>query len=245
MKKITLLLAIISVFCSNLIAQDNFQLGLNLSPNINWLKANSENLKSDGQNLGFNFGVTADFNITENYAFATGVNIIRTGGELQYPDVQVITSPNGTKSEVGGKTKADINLRYIEVPLTLKLSTNEIGYITYYGQFGLGLGFNFDATADLEFTYPGSTATVSRSDVDYKDEINFLRTSLIVGVGAEYNLSGNTSLLMGLSFNNGFSNVLSEDNYDADANGNGVPGDRNKDFKAINNYLVLNLGVLF
>jgi len=28
------------------------------------------------------------------------------------------------------------NLKYVEIPLSLKLRTNEIGYLTYYGNFG-------------------------------------------------------------------------------------------------------------
>ncbi len=246
MKKIALVFASTLLFIGSISAQEGFQLGLNLSPNISWMTEKSENLESKGQNLGFNFGVVADFNITENYAFGTGLNIIRTGGELQYADVQTISFPNGVSNATGGRTKADLDLQYIEVPLTLKLSTNEIGYLTYFGQFGLGLGFNIGARADTDFEYAGGSGSVSRKDVDFRDEINFFRTSLIVGAGAEYNLSGNTSILLGITFNNGFSNVLSEDTYEQDANGNGIPtSSRSKEFKAVNNYLVLNLGVLF
>jgi hypothetical protein len=34
---------------------------------------------------------------------------------------------------------------------------------------------------------------------------------LIVGGGIEYNLSGSTSLMAGITFNNGFSNIFSSD----------------------------------
>lgn len=239
MKKIALLVFAFTTIISSSFAQADFQLGLNLSPNFSWLKAQSENLESDGLKFGFNYGLVGDFNIAENYSFSTGIMLVSTGGELEYPTVAEVANV-----DLGGRTTADISLKYIEIPLTLKLKTNEIGYLTYFGQFGLGLGVNYDAKADMSFSYPGATGSISNEEVDFKDEVNLFRASLIVGLGAEYNLTGNTSLVFGFTFNNGFTNVLSEDAYDEDTNGNGT-GSRNKDFKAINNYLVLNVGVLF
>ncbi len=243
MKKNLLLIALTALISLGIQAQNSFQLGLQLSPNVSWLKTQSENAESEGSKFGFSYGIIGDFNIAENYAVSTGIIILSTGGKMSYPDATVL-DVGGTPTTFGGVTDADISLKYIEIPLTLKLKTNEIGYMTYYGQFGFSLGVNYDAEADIDFEYPGGTGALSQESVDFKDEINLLRAGLVVGLGAEYNLSGNTSILMGLTFNNGFTNILSEDGYDADQNGNGT-GSRNKDFKAINNIITLNVGVLF
>ena len=61
-----------------------------------------------------------------------------------------------------------------------------------------------------------------------------LRGSLIVGVGVEYSVGGRTALVGGLTFNNGFTNVLKGTN---DAVG--------RKPSAINNFLELTLGVMF
>lgn len=261
MKKTTVLFAL-ALFSLATFAQDKgFQLGFNVSPNLSWIKPNSDNLERDGLKFGFNFGLMADFNFAENYSFSTGINLVNAGGKIMRPDIQTFNDNNGSPVMGYGKTTADIRLKYVEVPLTLKLKTNEIGYMKYFAQFGLGIGVNYDATADEEFTYTannGNTATLSNDDVNYDDEINLLRTSLIVGIGAEYNLSGNTSLVLGITFNNGFTNVFSEDTYKANDNGEAISpllgngsanpeftGKRDQDSKAVNNYLLLNVGVLF
>lgn len=247
MKKKLLLFTISAFLMVGMKAQSDFQLGLNLSPNFSWFKAQSDDLNSDGLNFGFNYGLVADFNISENYAFSTGLMIVNAGGEIEYPFVSTVEQA-GVTSSVGGVRKDDVSLSYIEIPLTLKLKTNEIGYLKYYGQFGVGLSANYRAKADTEFTFPGANeaVTISDDEVDFADEINLLRASLIVGLGVEYNLSGNTSLILGATFNNGFTNVLKEDAYNADQNGNGdTSKGRDADFKAINNYLILNVGVLF
>ena len=248
MKKIFALALIFSTALA-LKAQDkDFQLGFQLSPNLSWISPDSEGIESDGMKLGFSYGIVADFKIAENYAFSTGITLLNSGGRINYPDVQedvlpqTTANPNGS---IGGRNSADIRLNYIQVPLTIKLKTNEIGYMKYFGQFGLAGAVNIDAVADTEFDYPGASGTVNREDVDFTDEISLFRASLLMGIGAEYNLSGNTSLMFGITFDNGFLNILSEDNYAEDSNGNGTPGGRSEDFKAINNSLILNFGVLF
>jgi len=255
MKKTTVLFSLIA-FCMATFAQTDFQLGLQISPNISWMKPNTDNIENDGLKFGFNYGIIGDFNIADNYSISTGITLVNTGGSIIKPDQQEVSNTNGITTIGYGETTADIRLKYIEVPLTLKLKTNEIGYMKYFGQFGFGLGFNYDAKADEEFKYSSlngaAGATLSREDVDYKKEINLLRTSLIVGLGAEYNLSGNTSLVFGFTFNNGFVNIFSEDAYKEDVNGNALDpsnpeytGKRDQDQTAINNYLLFNVGVIF
>ena len=42
---------------------------------------------------------------------------------------------------------------WVEVPISFKFRTRQIGHITYWGQFGLGLGLNLRSTADDEVDY--------------------------------------------------------------------------------------------
>lgn len=255
MKKTTVLFLLFTCSLASF-AQKKFQLGLQVSPNLGWINPTSDNIENDGLRFGFNYGIVGDFNLTDNYSLSTGVLLVNTGIKTIRADQQEVSNTNGANTIAYGQTTADIRLKYIEIPLTLKLKTNEIGYMKYYGQFGFGLGFNYGATADEEFRYTSSNgssgATLSREDVNYQDEIRLLRTSLVVGLGAEYNLSGSTSLVFGVTFNNGFLNIFSEDAYKEDVNGNALDpsnpnytGKRDQDLTAINNYLLFNVGVLF
>ncbi len=238
MKK-PLLIAIALVLSFTGFSQSEFQLGLQLSPNISWLNPDSEGATSEGSSFGFSYGIIGDFNIADNYAFSTGITLLNMGGKLSYPDAPKVNQPISN-----GRTEANIRMKYVQIPLTLKLKTNQIGYMKYYGQFGLAASINYDSKADTDFRNPGDSSIFSKSDVDFGDEINLFRGSLIVGLGAEYNLSGNTSILIGLTFDNGFTNILSGKSYASDGSGNAI-GEKNKDFKSINNSIVLNIGVLF
>ena len=189
--------------------------------------------------------MVADFNIADNYAISTGVNMLTSSVKYNYPDFQ---NADGNPGEESGRSSADLRFRYVQIPVTLKLKTNQIGYMRYFGQFGLGLAVAYDATADTEFKYPGNDGTSSKEDVNFDSETNFFRASLIVGLGAEYNISGNTSILFGLTYDNGLTNVFGNEGFNEDQNGNAqTPRADNddKEIKGFNNSIVLNLGVLF
>ncbi len=68
-------------------AQDNkFNFGLKISPTVAWFKA-SDNLDNDGSKIGFAYGLIADINFTNNYAFETGIDVTYRGGKLKYMDI--------------------------------------------------------------------------------------------------------------------------------------------------------------
>lgn len=248
------------------IAQDeDFRIGFKFSPNISWMRPDAKEITSNGQVIRFGFGLNLDKLFSTNYAFGTGINVAQSGGELVYLEKK---TKNG--KDVLLERNRVYKIQYAEIPLTLKLRTNEIGYITYWGQFGIGLGFNIRSKGNDEVNYthvdldttvtgdsPDWTTTESMSgydsfseeDVDIKEDINIFRTSMIIGLGIEYNISGTTSLLVGVTFNNGFSNVLSNKGVKTDSGDSPIFDDDENPLeyklKAVNNYIELNLGVLF
>lgn len=273
MKKSILLIAVFCLSMAGVAQEKEWKIALHFDPNISWMKPNDKNIESGSNKMKFGFGIMIDKMFTDNYAFGTGFNIIRTGGELSYFYTGGYKKEGATSNtEIVAERMRTYNLQYIEIPLTLKLRTNEIGYITYWAQMGIGLGFNIKAQADDETTYrlekvviaddpstpdvdEASTtwenATIKQSsveEVDIKDDIGVFRTSLIIGAGIEYNLSGDASILAGITFNNGFNNILTSEGVLKTEAGN--PDIFNRvpqkfELNSINNFLSLNIGFLF
>lgn len=274
MKKYLILTATFALTTLFSFAQEGnkFKIGFKINPNVSWLTPQENYMTSEGSAVRFGYGLTADIMFTDNYAFGTGVNIDDNGGKVSY--FKTITTPLTDTSIVTTlmQTERNIKLKYLEIPLTLKMRTNEIGYFTYFFQFGLGLGFNLKAQADdinkalltetLFFSgtdneYPewkdlgddGETLTVD--DVNIKDEIKPIRMGLIIGAGMEYNLSGNTSVIVGLNFNNGFTNIFRKDEKGIQTNAAGEAefnefGLNNPfDLKANGSSLGLTVGIIF
>ncbi len=243
-----------------------WKIAIHVDPNVSWMKPNNNQIEQGGTSIKFGFGIAIDKMFTENYAFGTGLNILNTGGELTYLYSGGFKKDGATtNTSVIGERSRTYNLKYLEIPLTLKMRTNEIGYMTYWAQFGVGLGFNIGAKADDEVKFVKEEYIVSEEptvkawrdsdiksrlyeDVDIKDDIGLFRTSLIIAAGVEYNLSGNASIVAGITFNNGFNNVLKGDGAATDDADNPTFTNNKPDnfkLKAINNMLMLNVGVLF
>lgn len=183
-----------------------FIFGMKASPNISWHRPETRGFERNGATIGFSYGLIADYVFAENYAISSGMHILHTGGKLKYDYRR--------EDNVIVDKRREYSLRYLEFPLTIKLRTEEIGYVTYYGQFGLGLGFNTKAEADESIPQPDGRIDTGQG-LDISDEIRFVRGAMIVGAGVEYRLGRRTSFKGGLVFNNGFSNVLKMENpYD-------------------------------
>ncbi len=216
MKKVFALLATaILAGSSTLHAQDEagVRFGLKLSPNMGIVKPESKGIEGNGTGLGYTFGLMTEFPIGSNgnYRFATGLNLNNLTGKWKtnFSYYDALNGPLKTKD-----LETDVKLQYIELPLTIKLMTNEIGYMRYFAVVGAGNAFNIRAKSNQVIAdYYDNAPTIVESfveeeNVDIQDDIMLYKASLIVGAGAEYNFSGSTSALIGLTYNNGFTNIL-------------------------------------
>ena len=219
--------------------------GLQLNPQISWLSPNTKNYTSKGSKLGLTYGLSTELFLTKNYLFSTGFFISSLGGKVSYQGVFKDANDINFQSAV----EQTYRIKYIEIPLTLKLRTNEIGYITYYGQFGLKSAIKFKSTSD--YTYTDIKDSPKVEDVNTAGDIFFVNMYLTVGAGIEYNISGNTSLMLGLTYNNGFVNQLDKGSNLLNAAGkavldaDGEPVYTGKDPSANLSYMALNIALYF
>lgn len=220
-KIISLSVLIFFVFTQSHAQEKKVALGLGISPTVNWMKTKSEGLSSDGSKIGFKYGLLADFNFGENYSLATGVFINNYGGKINA--LEIIDSLEQNVSY-------NLKIQSIEIPVTLKMRTKEIGYLKYFGQFGFAPQIIINSTADIEVE-----GQETQENVEMKDRIADMDLSLVLAIGIEYNLSGTTNFIIGLSYQNGFIDMLqgSADGYSK------------VEKKATTNQIALNLGVLF
>lgn len=228
MKKTGILIVVLILGMSQLKAQYKpFVFGLEFAPNIGWLKSDLKDYENEGTEVGFSWGFVSEFYLMENYAIATGFDVVYLNGRLSYP--HALESGSDTVGTLNRKYKT----KYLEIPLALKMKTNEFGKMRFYGKVGLGTAFLLSAKGKDKFTSDPYNKSFEEDDI--KDEMKVFRESLILGAGIEYLLGGSTLLTFGITFDNGFTDVLKYENTaDPDVN-----------HKAINNYLELNMGIIF
>lgn len=243
MKKLSFfpILFVLLFLCNSVMAQDTdkskFHFGLKAAPALSWFVPSDKNFTNDGSKLGFGYGLMTEFNFSKNYAFSTGLEILNAGGKIRFPD-STLSKKLNEKNDTFVVTSTSYGLRYINIPLLLKLKTNQIGAMTYFGQFGFDVSFKWRALANNEAKLNLTPITVK--NVNFSEDINFVRLALNVGLGAEYNLTGSTSLVFSVNYNNGFTNamvkkskILTDKNYSPLIQ------------KSVFNYVGLTIGVLF
>jgi len=249
------------VLATSVIAQEGekqpkFRFGLKVAPSVAWLgpdktKFNDLDVENGGAKLKFGYGLITEFVLAKNYSFLTGVEVTYLGGGINYNTANNVNYKLNDSTALFLKSR-EYKQQYITIPLALKLKTNEIGYMTYFGQIGVDASFKIKGRANDAGTLfsPDSTGAFtvqgidhSESDVDILKQINLFRIALNVGIGAEWNIAGNTSLLFAVNYNNGFTNFFYNKNKDAntlvDKTGQKL------EQKASSNYVALTVGVLF
>jgi hypothetical protein len=92
------------------------------------------------------------------------------------------------------------------------MKTNSIGKVRLFGQIGLKAGFLLKSTdnytvENYSIIGPPLPVEYSRSNIDIYSQTDFIRLALVVGLGVEYNLIGNTCFQFSLNYDNGFTNL--------------------------------------
>lgn len=192
----------------------NFQLGFTVAPNLALAKVEDggSGISSDGVKAGVSYGVIGDFGFSKNYFFSTAFTITTINAKTQL-------------NNASEKRENAYKVQYLDIPLTLKLKTNEVAGKTFYGQFGLGTGIKIRAREDA--SYSSTLVESSNKNHNIGSSINIFRLGLIAGAGAEWHYNENSRFITGVTFNNGFTDVLKNDN------------------SLRNSYIALNLGILF
>lgn len=181
--------------------------GLFGAVNVGWIRSDTKGYQSDGVQPGLSYGLITDFSLekNDNYFFSTGVIINNIGGVMNNPSVVSLTDSVGTIVLEPARRQVEYSIRQIEVPISLKMKTNEIGYIKYFGQFGISPAFNIRTTQKGEDFYDsGSQQLDENADLD----VRVFRVGVLAAAGIEYNLTGHTNLVLSLSYNGAFTNAL-------------------------------------
>lgn len=209
MRKLIFAVLLVTLSAGFVKAQDSddghlgFRFGLQLSPEIAWLKAQDKFTNSSSPKFGFSYGLMFDYNFTRRYSFSTGLFISQMPSEISYNlDSMKFNSFKDITYYQQTKVKYD-KLQYIEIPVSLKLKTNEIGYITYFGQFGFQGGVNIKARGDIS----DKLGNNNKLDENLGPDIGLTNLALLLGFGLEYSVSDNTSIYGALNFVNGFIDI--------------------------------------
>ena len=196
--------------------------GLKTGANFSWYKPDSRNLSNGGLKLGYSYGLMADYIFQQNYAISAEFLVSGINGKIKFKDTLTYSKNNISKKVPN--VEYEYTVKYVQIPISFKFRTKEIGSMKYFAQFGIapgirisskvqingnGMPWGEDERANIK-THKGSDDSYEPAEFD--DDVKIINLPLLIGAGAEYNLTGNTSLYGNIRFENGFNNILKSKN---------------------------------
>ena len=158
--------------------------GLMVAPTFSWLNVLDSDFEGEGSRLSFSYGLLLDYGFADRYAISTGIVGVPGGGNYSNDSTGTI----------------NLRMRYLQVPIYLKLRTNQFGKFTPFGQVGIAPSFALSSRYDQE------SANIDNENAnDITKPINF---SIGGGAGVEYAIGDNTSAFVSLDYQHGFLNVV-------------------------------------
>jgi hypothetical protein len=174
--------------------------GLNLSNML--IKDDNETYSEDFKlKPGYQFGAIAEFPISNIFSLETGLLLTTKGYRFTLEE---------TEDGDSYKYTQQLNLLYLDIPLTAKASFN-IGNAKIYGLFGPYIGFGLSGKYKeiYEETSDGETESEEEEEKvkwgsDEESDIKRLDYGLVMGAGVEFK-----SFQLGLNYNLGLANISS------------------------------------
>lgn len=198
------------VLFSSLTFAQNFRLGFQASPHMTWMNSSKNNIVNNEVKAGIKYGLEADIFLAgfPRYSLNTGLFVANHSFSARYNIDEPFFFNNITFDE-----PVDLNykLNYIEIPLNIKLKSDQFYRMTFYGQFGLTNMINISASAtssDAKFT--GDNINNGMNNRVIKP----YNLCMIMGGGVEYDVGGNTALNFGVQYSNGLTDVTTIKNLD-------------------------------
>lgn len=163
--------------------------------------------EGNGSSLKLLLGPTFDIPFRENHFFSTG---------LWFSSKQAAFKV--TNQTTGNSTSESHDLQYLQLPITLKLFTEEIGLDKkIYFQFGSTADFRLQGILDND---------------GLLGQVDFMDFTALLASGMEYRLGVNTRLYAGFYYNRGFLNAVNKTSV-------------NEDWRMNNDTIGLEMGVTF
>jgi hypothetical protein len=248
-------------------ADKKVQAGIVLGSGLAMQKMGTKLMGTNGVGNDLTIGANLNFNFSETISFCTGAEfdfntvkykpLTASPTYYNYNDTEIIRNEdNGVNNSIFQMTERKQNAVYLTVPTMLLFRTNFIGYMRYFGKFGLRNSFLLSSSiSDKGFDY-ASGSLLENGVLDENESMKapgdmfFFKSAVGLSAGAEWNFSGSTCLMAEFGFYYGITplhNTKKEGKMTLYTSGtnNGTGNDVYYANKATQSQLQLKVSILF
>ena len=232
-------------------AEKKFQAGIIVGSGLNFITPATKLISKNGVGTDLTIGMNFNYNISSTVGVNSGIEFdfesfkYKTSDGYQlyyfYNDSQILTKSNyldgdGVYSSLPASAKLyKVDKRtekpiYLTIPTMMLFRTKYIGYVRYFGKFGVRNSFLLKSTIfDQGNSYEGIVPTAMKNDnmSSSKRDLSIYKGSVGISGGAEWNFSGSTCLVAEIGYYYGFVNI---------SRGNSIVGDPEKNMTVFSTF---------
>jgi hypothetical protein len=211
-------------------ADKKVQAGLVLGSGINFQKMVTKRMATDGAGFDWTLGTNLMFNFTETIGLTTGLEFdfenlkykaTDEDGETfyYYLDSEILGYKEGTENASASLFNLENRNQkavYLTIPTMFTFKTSFFGYWRYFAKFGLRNSFLLTSkTTDTGRNADDLGTEVTLEDMKSRGDLFFFKSAVGGTLGAEWNFSGSTSLVVEAGYYYGFTPLHTQKNTDA------------------------------
>ena len=168
---------------------------ISAASHLNWLFSDHPDNTPGPVRLGGGAELHLDYFFEPHFAFSTGVIWTLTGGNMIYSKSVPMSFITGLYTLPPG-AQLTYRLQFVEIPLGLKLVSREIGYSTFFSDFGINPMWRNKATGD-------TSDGMNEKNPIFK-EVSRYNVGYHVELGICYSLGNKTSIVVSGFYKNTF-----------------------------------------
>ena len=216
------------------------------SSDLDWTGSTTGAAKNEVMRMGFGVGVVAEYYFADNYAIVSGVNVNMNRGHYSFENGRMVMGADSVSVLETYPVDRMFKSTVYEIPLMLKMMTNELGGLPLRAYAQVGAGIGYAQKVKVKDGIDGADMPDAYTTTD--KEFSNLRASMKIGAGAQYAIDQSTRVFAGLYFSHDFINNINyiTPNYYGNyyENGNDI-ADRDVKLNMLQNRIGLEVGVLF
>jgi len=182
MKKSLLIVGLMLAMSLTASAQyKGFAFGFKVGPNWGWTGSTTGAAISEGARTGFDVGVVAEYYFADNYALVSGINVDFLGGKYTFKNGRMVADSLETY-DVHRIYKSTL----YEIPLMLKMETNDLGNLPLRAYAQVGGGIGYAQKVKVKDAIPSEGIETPAEWGITNKEFSNIRVSLKIGAGAHF-----------------------------------------------------------
>lgn len=213
MKKSFLLVIVMLVLSVSASAQyKGFSFGMKFGPAFDWAGSKTNTIQNEGTRMGFRWGLVADYYFAENYAITTGLNVNYLRGHYSFQDMHNFSLVDSITDYRLGNVDRRYKATTFELPIALKMVTEEFGPFSFFAQVGAAVGYTRKALSKDDFIAVDD-ANLTYADEDFvsaASQYNPFHVGLHVALGGQFIIKGSTRAFADLYYSRDLLNGIKE-----------------------------------